>query len=239
MLARAASSASPPLPLRVLVQSDATVASSAFSFVDEKATLLLLPLRLDPNARLGSTAAIELLALMALRQCVGAVAGTPGHSLCILPTPGGSGGLLALDPHRVQSPAESSEELAASFRATPGDVRAIEATDLDSSLSLGFYIRDEEDYEDFRRAASLASATLAFVVSRAELIGSSSQQGEGALSPALHRQLTSASQIDDEWVDAAAPGLPPLPSSNTPSLRERVWRWMLSFARSLRSMRHP
>jgi hypothetical protein len=211
--------------LSPLIQSDGTISLNEVtnSLKIGRPTLILLPLRMSPNNTLGVAAGREFLALLSLSCCVGAITGPTGHCLCILPTPDG---FTALDPHRVQSLSESPQELASSLLALPDDVREIEVSDLDSSCAFGFLIRNAAEYDDFCQKGAIASSSLAFVISR--------ELGE---SPHDDNLSPRSDEDGEGWIDASVPIPTILPLPSPPSLRLRVWRWMLSLARALRGLR--
>jgi len=246
LLARASARAAPPLPLAVVLCRDATVAADevARALRGARAALLLVPARLEPGALLAARGAAALEGLLALPTCVGAVAGTPGHALFLLPRAAPAGApLSALDPHRVQISARGAA-LAATLAAAPEDRRDVAAGDLEPSVAVGFVVTSGTDLDALALAAPRACAALAFVASRAP----DDDDGDAA--------WPAAAPASGEWVDAAparARGdllaaaregaaaaaadrrpAPPPPPPRAPSLRSRLWAWWRALLRALR-----
>jgi hypothetical protein len=236
MISKAALLSSPRLPLNIVVAADGTIADDEIPCERERATLILVPLRLNPNSCLGDVAAGLFQQLLSLPFCCGAVGGTNGHSVFILPSQCQSpaGMLAALDPHRTQMASESIEALSASLLALPTDYCEIDARRLDPSMTLGYLISSAAEFDEFKRMARAAAASplnpLSFVPTRTVFESRRSVSG-GSVTATSH-------PVDRSWVDAADEHQSPRSAASggaiTP-LRLRVWRWMVSLARTLQS----
>ena len=136
--------------------------------------LLAVPLRLGVTAVEPAYYA-PLTALFRARHCVGIVGGEPHSSLYFFAAQGQD--LYFLNPHVVQralAPPVPPDALdLASYRATT--VRRTHCSTLDPSLALGFYFRDEPDFDAFLaeyRADTLGTSTLFAVVDSVQPLSS-------------------------------------------------------------------
>jgi cysteine protease ATG4 len=122
--------------------------------------LILVPLVLGLGGKLNSNYIPQLQAIMSLPYSVGLVGGRPGSSSYIIGYQGDSDGnsesALALDPHIIQDAVNLEEGGGGTITTTtnmwdsyrPRVLRPVPFEDLDASLALGFYCRDEEEFEE-------------------------------------------------------------------------------------------
>lgn len=225
LMQRAALRTANELPFGIVTQADATIVErEIFSTSSTRPTLVLVPLRLNESARLSDSSAAALCAACALPFFIGAIAGVRGHSLTL--TGVDDKRFHALDPHRVQY-ADT-----VSLVALESDWKTVVASDLESSVSLGFLVRPC-DYSSFR-AQMLRALPVSFTTTRTN-------------PSSVAADLLADSPVSGgEWVDAAADGddllVAPLspPSSpiavnyltdlarNTAASAARVWAQLVS-----------
>lgn len=137
--------------------------------------LILIPMKLGAGSQLNTEAyARSLEKVFRFPQSVGFIGGRPRHALYFVGTQPNnsksatascSSNLMYLDPHTVQ-PSVTDDEFPKfptieALRTYHCSVpKTTSPKSIDSSLALGFYCKDAEDFEDFcQRAALLANET--------------------------------------------------------------------------------
>jgi len=126
-----------------------------------RAVVILIPVRLGPNAKINPDYLRALLMCFQFPQSIGVIGGKPRMSLYFVGVQDEN--LFYLDPHTVQNnipPPEKMEELLdhdknQSFHCHT--VSSMPASEIDPSLAIGFYCRNREDVEEFWTEARMLS----------------------------------------------------------------------------------
>eukprot|EP00743_Colponemidia_sp_Colp-15_P006732 GILK01007259.1.p1 GENE.GILK01007259.1~~GILK01007259.1.p1 ORF type:complete len:729 (+),score=73.97 GILK01007259.1:176-2362(+) len=123
-----------------------------------KSLFVLFPLRVGVE-RMNVRYTKPLLNMLSMPQSLGFIGGKPRFSLYFVGFQGED--VIYLDPHYVQPATHSIQEVLSSTSKSYhcNKPRRMSLSKIDPSLAIGFYIRDESDFEDFaRRLAMLASS---------------------------------------------------------------------------------
>lgn len=140
-----------------LLTSSTTSASSSETASWPRAVLLLFPLQLGLGKHASEAHANAVLHYFELRSSLGAMGGRPRMAHYFVGRQGR--GLLYVDPHIVQPAVQPGEvpdcnDEAALFNVFPGpfhnapSVQVIPVTNIDSSISFGFYCQSEADLSE-------------------------------------------------------------------------------------------
>ena len=108
--------------------------------------LLLVPIRAVAHRCITQNIFLAMSQLLQLKQCCGIVGGVPNRSYYIIGVSGER--FLYLDPHTTQ-PAFTSETTLGQYCEQVSTLPAVSWKRIDSSILLGFYIRDKDDWLDF------------------------------------------------------------------------------------------
>jgi cysteine protease ATG4 len=155
-------------PLSDTLHTKATITEAHSSVLKwEQSILVLIPLRLGLKT-FNTMYSRSLAYMLSLSQSVGIMGGSPRHALWFYGASSDGSKVFGLDPHTVQrAPArrqmsadelkEDSDKRSHEVLLTDEYLRSIncpyvssmDMAKIDPSLALGFYIRDEEDFEDF------------------------------------------------------------------------------------------
>lgn len=155
-------------PLSDTLHTKATITEAHSSVLKwEQSILVLIPLRLGLKT-FNTMYSRSLAYMLSLSQSVGIMGGSPRHALWFYGASSDGSKVFGLDPHTVQrAPArrqmsadelkENSDKRSHEVLLTDEYLRSIncpyvssmDMAKIDPSLALGFYIRDEEDFEDF------------------------------------------------------------------------------------------
>jgi len=150
-------------PKNDIYSSNSNSNNSSSSSSSNIGVLILVPLVLGLGGKLNSDYIPQLKAIMSLPHSVGLVGGRPGSSSYIIgyqgDYDGNSDSALALDPHIIQDTVVNVDEAGGGTTtpATPTNMwdsyrprvlRPVPFEDLDASMALGFYCRDEEEFEE-------------------------------------------------------------------------------------------
>lgn len=165
-----------------------------------KSLILLIPLRLG-GEQMNPTYDSCLKGLLSLEQCIGIIGGKPKHSQYFIGWQ--EDYLIHLDPHHCQ---EMVDVLAPNFPLKSFHCRELRKTALkhvDPSCCVGFYLRTQRDFDEFRRNVQH------YLVPPSS---SSSQQGVGGGGgyPIFAFSSGSSPHLDDAWFSDR-------PSSTLPS----------------------
>eukprot|EP00808_Paulinella_micropora_P015015 g2273.t1 len=171
-----------------------------------KPVLLLVPVRLGVT-HIHKQYLNALLKCFRWPQSVGAMGGKPRRSLYFFGVQGTR--LLFLDPHTVQynpenfSATQDSPDHSVWQSFHPQTIHVLEATALDPSLTLAFYCRSPEDFEDFwRRAKKLSEGKLASAFQVAEKMPTMTYNGDlgGDLNDEGHLSDGDVSREEEDFI---------------------------------------
>lgn len=108
--------------------------------------LLLVPIRAVAHRCITQSIFLAMAQLLQLKQCCGIVGGVPNRSYYIIGVEGER--FIYLDPHTTQ-PAYTSDQTLGHYFERASTLPAVSWKRIDSSILLGFYIRDQDDWLDF------------------------------------------------------------------------------------------
>lgn len=159
--------------------------------------IILVPLVLGLGGKLNTDYIPQLQAIMSLPHNVGLIGGRPGSSSYII---GYQESALALDPHIIQdavvttieggtttSNKNNNNNMWDTYR--PRVLRPVAFEDLDASLALGFYCRDEDEFEEVvlevEKMGERWKKMPLMCVSRMERLGEEGEGGGGDMGRSL------------------------------------------------------
>ena len=118
--------------------------------VEEAPTLILVPMRTSLSDRITHTAWATFKHLLSTNLCVGIVGGSPKRSYYFFGTAKGEKALY-LDPHQETQKAYVSDATAGIVHETAQTVPQLEWKRIDSSMVVGFYVKDANEWQELSR----------------------------------------------------------------------------------------